>query len=40
MKVIKKSEDTNAAFLAKRGWKILRQPNNICVHVVSQVSKE
>lgn len=31
---ISKTEDTNVVFLAKQGWKILSQPDNIWVKVV------
>lgn len=32
---IRKVQDVNAAFLAKLGWKILKDPNNLWVKVVS-----
>lgn len=37
---IKKTEEVNAAFLAKQGWKVVAQPDNIWVKVIKTIPKE
>lgn len=33
---VRKTEDVDTAFLAKQGWKILKQPDNVWVQLMNQ----